>query len=154
MEKNSYEIANLIANNVGRKIVEGKIIDDIKVPFTMLDYYSLYNEDINYIYHLVRGNRIKGKYDYYENIFCEFYEKKAVVNRIIDDPIEILKQRNGFIINGERIIPNLGDIIEIFNAFDNMGVPKINRLIYTALERYVKELPLFPFIEEEKKLVK
>ena len=74
---------------------------------------------------------------------------------IVNDPDEILSQRNAFIIDGKRLEPTKEDIINIFNVFDDRGIPKYNRIIYTAIERYVKGIPLFPFeIQEEKKLTK
>ncbi len=74
----------------------------------------------------------------------------------MDNPYEVLEQKNAFIINGERIEPTLDDIVSILNEFDNYNIPKYNRLVYTALERFAKKVPLFPLVNnrEEEKLIR
>ncbi len=157
MEELDFNYLRQMAETMGKLIVEGINVNDNAIPFTMLDYYSVCNIDPEIVFSCIK--RAKNKISYnnqYANFFCSFYAKKMIGKRIMDNPYEVLEQKNAFIINGERIEPTLDDIVSILNEFDNYNIPKYNRLVYTALERFAKKVPLFPLVNnrEEEKLIR
>ena len=150
MDKLSLDEAIEIAIKVGNYVLNGIVINDKKVAFTMLDYYSLYKEDIGSVCALVRNMKFSNRYDWIcKSAFLAFYEKKMVIKRE-STPEEMLSQRNAFINDGIRIEPTMNDILDIYTKFKENNIPTISRLIYTAMERYAKNIPLFPFLEKEK----
>ncbi len=157
MKKDAMESekANKLANYIGYLIQGGILINDIKLPFTMLDYYTLTKEDILYVARGVRN--LKKDRSYFESLiistFLKFANTNGYLYHIVNDINEVIDEHNCFIINNVRITPNVYDIEEIFNMFENYNIPKYDKLIYTALTRKAHGYPILPLImrkEEEK----
>ena len=145
-------LAYNIANCIGPMIKNGIIINEEKIPFSMIDYYCITKEDIyNIVGKIRRNNAYENSHPYYSSI-VNFIEKEALLVRIVDNAEEILEQKNAFIINGKRFEPTIDDIMEVFKQFDAYNIPKYNKLIFIALYRMAKGFPVLPLVnmEEEK----
>ena len=141
-----------LANYIGPMIKDGIAFDDEVINFTMLDYYCITKMDIHNIIGFIRPKDGYDNRNPYYSFIAGFIEKESLLVREIDNPMDIFKQRNAFIINGKRFEPTLNDIQEIFNLFDQYNIPKFNKLIYIALYRIARNDPILPLIslQEEK----
>lgn len=145
----------------GKLIENGIIVEGVKMPFTMIDFYNLVGKDIygdidhNEIRELAMKYKIKYKVsNKYLNRFLGFVINENLSGGEISNPMEILNQNYAFIFNDKKYVPTYDDVLMIMNLFDIYNVPKHNRLIYQALHRVARGFPVFPLLieEDEKKL--
>ncbi len=136
-------------NYINYLIKNGITVDDKKMHFTMLDYYTLIKENAYDILSKMKRRYYK---DPQRNSYLrDFIEREGCVVRIIDTPEEILEQKNSFIINGKRYTPDLDDIMMIFNLFDENNIPRYSRLVYIALNRIARDEVILPLLSQEEK---
>ncbi len=145
----------------GKLIENGIVVDGVKMPFTIIDFYNLVGRDIygeinhNEIRELAMKYRLKYKVcNRYLNRFVDFIVRENLAGEEVNNPVEILNQNYAFIFNDEKYVPTYEDVLMIMNLFDIYNVPKHNRLIYQALHRVARNYPIFPLLlsEDEKKL--
>lgn len=153
------EICNLI-NECGKYVKEGIYEGDMKMPFTLIDYYCLLNKyNMQFINHVEIRKiayilRRKSELLSSElNRFTDFLEKENIIGSIINNPVEILNCNYRFIFDNNVYIPTYEDVSLIMNLFDMYNIPKCNKLIYQALHRYARGFSVVPLlIEDENKL--
>ncbi len=143
---------NLI-NYVGELIAKGIEFGDIKLNFTMLDYYSITTDNIRELLKIAKKIQNKNNNQYpYLNNFIDFASVEGFLVRITDDPKEVFDQRYTFLVDDEKYSPSIEEIEDIFHLFDVNAIPKYNILIFLALQRKSLGIPVLPLlsIEEEK----
>ena len=147
-----YYYTNDLILMISNYINNGIIFDSFKVPFTMLDYMCLTNMRIEDLISIIKKtNDFKTKEELYASkVILKFYIGNRRLGRVINDSEDILKQKNVFIINNIRIEPTKEDIEDILNLFDKHSIPKLDSLIYTAIDRKVHGYPILPLVENEK----
>ena len=147
----------------GKMIIEGITVEDVKMPFTLIDYYNLAEKEINGVlnHDQIRSLAIRYRYKYkisdrYLNTFINFFNKELLVGDNVDNAKEIIDQKYSFTFNDNKYVPTYTDVQMIMNLFDIYNVPKNHRLIYQALHRVARDFPIFPLLipETEKKLGK
>ncbi len=146
------EELNKLIEEVAKYIYNGIMVDDKKIFFSLIDYYSLTDIDIFYIYSIIAkdNSKISNEQKMYRDIFMRFYNLEGCMYYIVKDPEEILLQKISFYVNKERREITREDVIEIFEILDAHNIPKYNKLVFTALNRKLNGLPVLPLLEREK----
>lgn len=134
---------------INNLIKNGIIIGDKKMSFTMLDYYTLTKENTYDILCMMRRKYYKDLQT--SSYLHNFILREGCVVRIIDNPEEVLEQKNSFIVNGKRYTPSLDDIVMLFNLFDENDIPRYSKLIYIALNRIARDEVILPLLSNEEK---
>lgn len=147
-----YNYMNNLIIKIADYINQGIIIDSVKLPFTMLDYISLTDMNIDTLIEKIKNLK---DFDSKEELYAsravlKFYEKNRNLGRFVNNTETILQQKNVFIIGNTRFEPTEKDIEEIFSLFDEHRIPKTNSLIHIALYRKAKGVPILPLINNEK----
>lgn len=157
-EKNKESIYDAIVM-CGYYIKYGIELGDEKLPFNFLDYYSMiYNTELAGLDHHVISD-IANSYRFSETIskinkilvnrFVEYANKNFYLGQIVNNPMEILECKYAFEINGVRFEPTYEDVQNIMNVFYFLGIPSYHKLIYLALNRIAKNIPIFPLLVED-----
>lgn len=150
-----------IIKKCGKYVQDGIMVNDVKMPFTMLDYYSLLiEENMEYLnYHDIKSlcYEMKRRYNISNtelNRFLYFLEQNYLVGENVNNAIEVVNCNYSFIFDDKRFTPSYEDIQMIMNIFDVYEIPKHPKLIYQALHRLARDYPIFPLLvsEDEKKL--
>lgn len=149
--KKFFYINNLILM-VANYIDNGIIIDSTRLPFTMLDYICLTSMNIDELVTYIK--KLKD-FDSKAQLLAsrtliKFYSGNRRLGKRITESETVLNQKNIFIINGNRVEPTKDDIEEIFNLFDENNIPKLDSLIYIALNRKARGNPILPLLNMEK----
>ena len=152
-EKIEFEYANSLVNYLGLLIKNKIMVNDIKIPFTILDYFSITDIDIYALSKIIKKFKINRSYyeSMYKNAFLRFAEVEGPLTKIIAEVDDILDEHHAFIINGVKYVPTEEDIIKIFELFDEYDIPKYNKVIYCALHRIALGCPILPLLNEEEK---
>ncbi len=147
MEKDEAYISNLVTY-IGYFLKNGIMIDGMKLPFSILDYYSIVKESVSDV--ASKAQAIK-KYILYRNYFIKFaYSNKFLLNEV-ENVNEVLEAHHAFIKNDQRIVPSEEDIQNILDLLDQYNIPKYNRVVYSALARQAFGYPILPFVNMEEK---
>ena len=150
-----FEYADSLVVYFGSLIKNGIIYHNTKIPFTMLDYFSVTDININSLASVIRKKKIERTHinSMYKNAFLYFVQLEGRLICEVNDADVILKQNNIFIVNGEKYLPTKNDVEEIFTILDENSIPKDSRLIYNALHRKALNCPVLPLKNiKEKKL--
>ena len=138
---------------LGKLIRKGIIVDDVKMPFTALDYYSITDLSPRDAYSLIKANYypLSKEETTYRSLFLYFCMNKGdSITSLESTEEDILNEHNVFINDNVRYEPTIEDISKIFELFEDNNIIKNHRLIYTALYRYSKNLPILPLISNAK----
>lgn len=145
--------ANELSIMIGNLISNGIMLDDIKMPFTALDYFSITNLNPKEVYSIIKANyyHLPKEDAIYRSLFLQFCINKIDnITQLESTEEDILNEHNVFINNDVRYEPTMEDISKVFELFENNNITKNHRLIYTALYRYSKDLPILPLISDAK----
>ena len=148
MKENNINIdyANSIVNYIGPYIKFGICFNDIKRPFTLLDYYSLTNVNCNDLARFIKYNKIERTYSESVNksVFLHFASLEGKHFYIVDNVDEVIKNHYAFIVNDKMVEATKEDIIHIFEFLDEHDIPRYSKVIYTALYRKITNFPILP----------
>ena len=158
VNENKEKILELIVK-CGSHVKNGVSVDEVKVPFNFLDYYSIIHDtELAGLDHRVvidMANRLRQKRSFqgpsrfYVNRFADYANINFYLGPVVNSPQEILDCRYAFEINGVRFEPTYEDVQNVMNVFYYLEIPTYHKLIYQALNRIARNIPVFPLLVEE-----
>ncbi len=155
IENINIDYANSIVNYIGPYIKNGICFNDIKRPFTLLDYYSITNVNCNDLAKIIKLNKVERTYSESVNksVFLHFASLEGKHFYIVNDIEEVIKNHYAFIVDDKMVEATYEDIEEIFEFLEEHDIPKYSKVIYTALYRKITDFPVLPLtynVEKEK----
>ena len=124
-------------------IKDGIEVDDKKISFTMLDYYSLYKCNPKEITGYIHKNKDNTDVNQNRGRILGFFSKNKDVG-LFQSPETFAKRKVSFIINGQKIDFDEEKSSEIINILKENSIPANFRIVYKAAERYATGQDLFP----------
>ena len=158
--KRYYSLKELIlkiGNYCKDKITINTEIGELKIPFTMLDYYSITNYLPEVLLDFIITPKNFNSNNREETIAKNCAKKFLLTYKDIGPCVskeDILKNHMAVGKSNKLVEMNEEICDEIFNLFEKEGIPKHKLLIEKAFYRYALEQPIFPLIETEKKVEK
>ena len=151
----NVEELNNMAVAIGKLIQEGITYNDEKIPFTLLDYWTvckIFPGELNRIGKQNRTN-LPRLDSFYRGVCYEFCRVHGYLypNRREVTIEETESEHNAFIINDEKYVPTREDIENIFATFEENDIPKTSKLVYIALYRLAKNWPILPLANQDEK---
>lgn len=144
--ENYYQYQLELVNIMGNYLIEGIIFEGKKINFTMLDYYSITAEEPKDLMSFLNRTRYKDRATAQKRSKVLDFLRKQDIGLKIYNAKEIAQQNISFIIQGNRV-----DITEevaqsILDLFTENHIPFDNVIIYSALQRYARQHPIFPLL--------
>lgn len=130
---------------------------ELKMPFTMLDYYSITNYSPETLLDFINSQKKFNSNNREETIAKNCAKKFLLANRDFEPCVSkeyILKNHMAVGKTDNLVQMNKEICDEIFNLFEKEGIPKRKFLVEKAFYRYALGKPIFPLrqIEESKEL--
>lgn len=153
INKESYDQYQIdLIDKMGVYLKQGIPVEDKCIPFTMLDYYSL----TSFMPEQIIGNLSKIKIA--DRTLSEnksralSFLKSQTIGRKIKDAKEIVSQNISFVIQGKKVEIDQNIAEKVLQQFSDNNIPFDNEMIFIALQRYARQQPIMPLLQNNKKV--
>ena len=136
------ELQNIISI-IYNAIINGIEINENKVSFTMLDYYSICKKDIQDIFDYINAHRENNEIQRYKNrVIRHLISLKEVGS--ITSAEEFANQKISLIYKDNKTEFDKEISEKIINFLNENEIPPHHKIVYTAARRYARGEPILP----------
>ena len=143
-EKHIYQM-NLLLPALFNLIAQGMQVGENKVPFTMLDFYSISGKNVQEVTDYIKSNQNKPEVQPYKNRILRFFNNERNVGPLVSAES---MAKNGIAItyHDERHEFDEAFCEKIINYLKENNIPTNYSIVYTAARRFIRGEEVLPLL--------